>query len=77
MEFKFTKEAGSDDFHQELIDCLNKNYQDLEVFIDDLLRNGKELHILRQLKEGCFSITVSVIDVNNEIITINWVGVGG
>lgn len=75
MEFKFTKEAGSDDFHQELIDCLNKNYQDLEVFIDDLLRNGKELNVKRQVKDGYFTISVSIIDINNEIATINWIGV--
>lgn len=75
MEFKILKTAGSDDFHQELIDCLNKNYQDLEVFIDDLLRNGKELSVKRQLKDGFFTFSVSIIDVNNEIATINWIGV--
>lgn len=76
MEYKFTKDAGSDDFQQELIDCLNQKYQDLEVFIDDLLRNGKELSVKRQLKDGCFTISVSIIDINNEIITIDWLGVG-
>ena len=76
MEFKILKTAGSDDFHQELIDCLNKKYQDLDVFIYDLLLNGKDLHILRQLKDGCFTISVSIIDINNEIATINWIGVG-
>ena len=76
MEFKILKTSGNDDFHQELIDCLNKNYQDLEVFIDDLLQNGKELNVKRQLKDGCFTISVSIIDIKNEIATINWIGVG-
>ena len=77
MEYKFLKTSGSDDFHQELIDCLNQKYQDLVIFIEDLIQNNKELNISRQIKDGYFTISVSIIDINNEIITIDWVGVCG
>lgn len=76
MEFKILKSAGSDDFHQELIDCLNQKYQDLEVFINDLLRNCKELNIKRLYRDGFFTISVSIIDINNEVATIDWIGIG-
>lgn len=77
MEFKFTKTAGSDDFHQELTDVLMSKYLSVDYLLDDILLKGRELNAFREKKEGCFSFTVEKIDLLNEIIFIDWVGIGG
>ena len=77
MEFKFTKTAGSDDFHQELTDILMSKYLSVDYLLDDILLKGREMNALREKKRVVFSFTVEKIDLLNEIIFIDWVGVGG
>lgn len=76
MEFKFTKTAGSDDFHQELTDILMIRYAGIDYLLEEILSKGKELNVLREKKGGCFTFTVEKIDLNNEIIFIDWVVIG-
>ena len=76
MKFIFEKCAGSNDFQQECLDVLNKKYIDFDVFLYDFLQSNREIYVLREVKSGCFTISLSKIDVKNEVIYIDFLGVG-
>lgn len=77
MEIKFLETAGSDDFHQDLIDIINVTYFNVYDFMYELCHCENELCLKRNDKDGFLFCSVSNIDLKNEIITISWVGVGG
>ena len=76
MEFIFTKDAGSEDFQQEVIDILNVKYQDFDTFLFDIITFKNEINIKRDEKEGNFTISISKIDYRNEVFYIDWLGIG-
>ena len=76
MEFIFTKDAGSEDFQQEIIDILNVKYHDFDNFLFDIITFQNEIHLSREKKEGSFSISISKIDYRNEVFYIDWLGIG-
>lgn len=77
MEIKFTKTAGSDDFHQDLVDILSIKYQTIGILLFEIIENGTDLFVNRSDKDGVILFSISIIDLKNEIITIDWVGIGG
>ena len=76
MDIRFSKSAGSDDFHQEIIDEMNKIYQDFSSLVVEVGQNGSELSFKRSIKHGSFTVNISVIDLKNELIFIDFVGIG-
>lgn len=77
MEIKFSKTAGSEDFHQELIDVVSITYLTLNDLIQDLCINNNEFCLKRTNKDGFLYCSIQMLDLRNEIVTLDWVGVGG
>ena len=76
MKFIFEKSAGSEDFQQECLDALTKKYKNFDGFLYDFSQSIREFYVLRELRSGWFTISLSKIDVINEIIYIDFLGIG-